>query len=83
MSQRLTLFVILLSLTTAGAAQAPSGANPPPPCVVHEWGTFTSIAGPDGRAVEWLPLSRPNELPGFVKRFGFSSIKGSLPAKVQ
>jgi len=22
----------------------------------HEWGTFTAIAGKDGRAVEWLPL---------------------------
>jgi hypothetical protein len=83
MSRRLTLFVFLLALTTAGAAQAPSSASTPRPCVVHEWGTFTSVAGPDGRAVEWLPLDRPAELPRFVNRFGFTSIKGSLPAKVR
>jgi len=36
------------------------------PLVVHEWGTFTSIAGADGRAVEWLPFRAPPDLPGFV-----------------
>lgn len=25
--------------------------------IAHEWGTFTSIAGADGRAVEWTPLN--------------------------
>jgi hypothetical protein len=33
---------------------------------VHEWGTFTSVAGPDGKAVEWLPLAGPADLPCFV-----------------
>ena len=28
-----------------------------PDLTVHEWGTFTSIAGKDGRAAEWLPLA--------------------------
>ena len=36
------------------------------PLVVHEWGTFTSIAGADGRAVEWRPLLEPSDLPRFV-----------------
>ena len=39
---------------------------------VHEWGTFTSIAGQDGRAVEWLPFGGPtgrSDLPCFVERF--------------
>jgi hypothetical protein len=36
--------------------------------VVHEWGTFTSIAGADGRAVEWLALDGPADLPCFVER---------------
>src|SRR5438309_1054992 len=35
----------------------------------HEWGTFTSIAGNDGQAAEWLPLSGSTDLPGFVKDF--------------
>jgi len=28
-----------------------------PDLVAHEWGTFTSIGGDDGQAVEWLPLT--------------------------
>ncbi|HWT00080.1 MAG TPA: hypothetical protein VN256_07525 [Pyrinomonadaceae bacterium] len=34
--------------------------------VVHEWGTFTSIAGRDGVALEWRPLNGPSDLPRFV-----------------
>src|SRR6267154_2761824 len=35
----------------------------------HEWGTFTSIAGSDGQAVEWSPLSGSTDLPAFVEHF--------------
>ncbi len=34
--------------------------------VVHEWGTFTSIAGRDGVALEWRPLNGSVDLPKFV-----------------
>lgn len=34
--------------------------------VVHEWGTFTSIADKDGVALEWRPLNGPTDLPKFV-----------------
>jgi hypothetical protein len=34
--------------------------------IVHEWGTFTSIAGKDGVAVDWRPLNGSSDLPGFV-----------------
>src|SRR4030095_4322397 len=34
--------------------------------VVHEWGTFTSIAGKDGFALEWRPLNGSSDLPKFV-----------------
>jgi hypothetical protein len=34
--------------------------------VVHEWGTFTSIAGKDGVALDWRPLNGPSDLPKFV-----------------
>ena len=37
--------------------------------IVHEWGTFTSIAGEDGRPVEWQPWRGPSDLPCFVDRF--------------
>lgn len=42
---------------------------------VHEWGTFTSKAGPDGTAIEWTPLGGPSELPCFVTVLNPSSIK--------
>lgn len=34
--------------------------------VVHEWGTFTSIAGKNGVALDWRPLNGPSDLPKFV-----------------
>jgi hypothetical protein len=42
---------------------------PQTPYAVHEWGTFTSIAGPDGMAQEWQPFGGPSDLPCFVHRF--------------
>ncbi len=36
--------------------------------IVHEWGTFTTVAGEDGRAVAWRPLDGPVDLPCFVER---------------
>jgi len=50
--------LVLASLGHAGA----------PPVVVHEWGTFTSVAGEDGRPVAWRALAQPWELPSFVYR---------------
>lgn len=38
-----------------------------PGMAVHEWGTFTTVAGANGAAIEWLPLGGPNDLPCFVK----------------
>jgi len=37
---------------------------------VHEWGTFTSVAGPDGLAMDWLPAGGPTDLPCFVSVSG-------------
>lgn len=34
--------------------------------VLHEWGTFTSIAGGDGVALDWQPLNGASDLPSFV-----------------
>src|SRR5215207_5718078 len=44
------------------AATAVQGAD----LVVHEWGTFTSVAGRNGEALSWRPLSFESDLPGFV-----------------
>ncbi len=76
---RLTMFVVFLAglaLTAARATEAPA------PAVVHEWGTFTSIAGPDGQAVEWTPQAGPSDLPCFVVRNRFN-IKGALRGTVR
>jgi len=66
MRHRLIPLVILvgaISLAGAAARQAPV-----PPYSVHEWGTFTSIAGADGQAVRWLPQTGPADLPCLVER---------------
>lgn len=47
----------------------------------HEWGTFTSVAGEDGRAIEWLPLSGPTDLPCFVEHFQNSNVVKILPTE--
>jgi hypothetical protein len=52
-----------LGLTGNAALKAASASNQ---LVVHEWGTFTSIAGKDGVSLEWRPLNGPTDLPGFV-----------------
>lgn len=50
---------------------------------VHEWGTFTSIAGRDGQAVEWSPLTGPSDLPGFVEHFRTPQFKLGLRGTVR
>ncbi len=62
----------LLSLLLVSSLQA----EDPPKLVVHEWGTFTSVSGSDGVALEWRPLSGPSDLPGFVHGAG-GNIHGS------
>ena len=49
----------------------------------HEWGTFTSVAGPDGQAVEWSPLTGSTDLPGFVEQFQKGGYKLGLRGTVR
>jgi hypothetical protein len=48
---------------------------------VHEWGTFTSVAGVNGDAVAWRTYGGPSDLPCFVDRFG--GFKGGLFGSVR
>lgn len=48
------------------AAETIPGA--PGGMIVHEWGTFTSVAGPDGASVPWTVLVDNSDLPCFVVR---------------
>lgn len=47
----------------------------PPALELHEWGTFTSVAGPDGRPVPWT-AANTEDLPGFVYRLSPASCRG-------
>jgi hypothetical protein len=50
---------------------------------VHEWGTLTCIAGPDGYSMDWLPLTGSTDLPSFVEHFREVSFKGGLRGTVR
>ncbi len=77
MGKRLGLILLTFTVMAGLAAVvphalgAPDGSN----LTVHEWGTFTSIAGADGQAVEWRPLSGPSDLPCFVTTLNPNSVK--------
>jgi hypothetical protein len=51
--------------------------------IAHEWGTFTSIAGETGQAVEWLPLNSPSDLPNFVEHFRGTGFKVGLGGTIR
>ena len=87
MRHRTISVVILLAAAIVGFAEGPVGlsasrSSDPQGLVVHEWGTFTSVAAEDGSAVEWVPPQGPRDLPCFVDRVLFN-IKGWLPATVR
>ena len=68
---RLALVFCAVLVIVAGITiklRRPSSANTSQEnrLVVHEWGTFTSIAGKDGVALEWRPLNGSADLPKFV-----------------
>jgi len=51
--------------------------------VAHEWGTFTSIAGNAGTAVQWFPWAVPADLPKFVEHFQSSNFKPNLSGTIR
>ena len=55
--------------------------------VVHEWGTFTSIPGKEGVALEWRPLNGSSDLPKFVHTDGrglrHGSTKGNMSVLIR
>jgi hypothetical protein len=77
---RPTVVAVTVAVSTAlGAARDFSNRAG---LVVHEWGTFTSIAGVNGAAVDWQPQSGPTELPCFVQRDRLN-VKQSFRARVR
>lgn len=82
------------SQTLSASEDSPSHKAQPPALVrearpvyssltAHEWSTFTSIAGVDGGAVEWSPLTVSTDLPGFVEHFPDPGFKLGLRGTVR
>jgi hypothetical protein len=74
------LALFLAALPLLFHAQTPSSD---PALTAHEWGTFTSIAGKDGQAAYWLPLTGSTDLPAFVEHFQTPDFKGGLRGTVR
>jgi hypothetical protein len=72
----------LLALGLAGWLIADE-QNASPDLTVHEWGTFTAIAGKDGHAVEWTPSTGSPDLPGFVEHFSYANFKAGLRGTIR
>ena len=70
---------VVLYLTASVAA----GQQLAPDLTAHEWGTFTSVAGNDGRAVVWSPFYDPSELPGFVEHTDMANLKVGLRGTIR
>jgi hypothetical protein len=54
-------------------------STPTDKLVLHEWGTFTSVAGADGKPIEWNSLAGPSDLPSFVYTIEKSSLGLRVP----
>jgi len=84
MKRLITILLLMIAATILVAAKNPVKHDDPNTVIVHEWGTFTSIAGRNGEAVEWTPLGGTSDLPCFVHRLpsgsNNSNIKGPVYA---
>src|SRR5882757_4245004 len=63
--------VVCLLSPVFAADTVPPAAN----LTVHEWGTFTSVAGENGAPVPWAALAAPSDLPCFVYRLRAQCVK--------
>src|SRR5207247_1875760 len=77
-----TMPVLVFSAATSLMAGS-TVSTEPSDLTVHEWGTFTSVAGEDGSAVDWDALGCKDDLPGFVNDFGYRGFKWQLTGTVR
>ena len=77
------LVLSLAALPVLFRAQTPEAPPSDPSLTAHEWGTFTSIAGRDGRAATWMPLTGSTDLPSFIEHFQSPNFKGGLRGTVR
>lgn len=64
--KRVITLGLLIGMSLMGAMGGTGDSPTDEPLTVHEWGTFTSIAGLGGQAVDWQPAGGPSDLPCFV-----------------
>src|SRR2546425_729211 len=77
MKRKATLLTVPFCMFLLSASVAlPKAADQIQQVTVHEWGTFTSVAGENGQAMAWRTYGTPDDLPCFVERFG--GFKGGL-----
>jgi len=70
------LSAVVLAMTALVAATDQAVERPQVSSMtVHEWGTFTSVAGESGQAIQWTPVAQPTDLPCFVSTQNPKSIK--------
>jgi len=81
LAQLLALTVAALTAVALTAAEVQPA--PPNDLTVHEWGTFTSVAGQDGSAIEWDALGGKDDLPGFVNDYGYRCFKSGISGTVR
>ncbi len=74
---------VLVIPTAAILLAAELHVVPPGDLTVHEWGTFTSVAGEDGSAIDWDALGGKGDLPKFVNDFGYRGFKWRLTGTVR
>lgn len=60
------LVLVIAAGTLLSSFSSANTVTSKPGVVVHEWGTFTSVAGRDGSALIWRPLLVESDLPSFV-----------------
>lgn len=76
--------VMVCLMVFTGVAQAQVTSDKTHRLIVHEWGVLTTIALPDGKAVNWSPLEVLNVQPEFVQQFPMTQttalVRFELPA---
>jgi hypothetical protein len=81
--RKLQLAATLATATAAVLIAAEIVNTTPDGLTVHEWGTFTSVAGEDGAPVDWDALGGKDDLPTFVHSYGYRCFKFRLQGTVR
>jgi hypothetical protein len=78
------LFGLVLVISAAALLMAANiHSVQPGGLTIHEWGTFTSVAGEDGSAIVWDALGCKSDLPRFVNDYGYRGFKWRLQGTVR